>query len=134
MANFVQIVGRDARLDSSGHDIQDFSPQHAHLTHGGLSFGIEQVELIPVHKALALGDTGIGIVGVRDRLGHLAPRGQGIDGPQGAGEGEGGERVVKTGCWIRFRHDLGSDDVVKNTILRLALGVLMRGLVLVLVW
>ena len=134
MADLVQIVGRDARLYGGGHDIQDFPPQHAHLAHGGLSLSIEEVELVPVHEALALGNTGVGVVGTRDGLGHLALRGQGVDGPQGAGEGEGGEGVVETGCWIRFRHDLGGDDVMKNTILRLALRILVRGFVFVLLW
>ena len=132
MADLVEIVRRDTRLYFGGDDIQNLSPQPTDFAHGFLPLGVEQVKLVPVDEAFALRDAGLGIVGTNDGLGQFALRGQGVDGPQGTSKGEGGKGIVKTGCWIRFRYDLGGNDVVKNTILSLALGILMHGLVLIL--
>lgn len=132
MADFVQVVGSNTGLDLGCHNVQNFSSQLAHFAHGILPRSIEQVELVPVLEALALRDTRLGVVGAYYGLGHGAPRGQRVHWPEGTGVREGGERVVYAGCWIRFRYDLRSYEVVKDTILRLALGCLMHRLVVVL--
>lgn len=64
---------------------------------------------------------------MRYRLRDLALRGQRVDGAERAGEVEGRERIVVTGFWIWFRHDLGSKDMAQNTVF-LLMGVFVRAL------
>lgn len=115
--DLVNLVGRDARSQGGGSNVQDFSRQAAHLAHAILGLGVEDLDLVrPSERAAGLGDTVGSVVRVGDRLGDGALLGQRVDGSQGAGVGEGGEGVVVSGFWIRFRYYFWRNEVVQNTV------------------
>jgi hypothetical protein len=126
--NIVNLVRRDARPNGSRCDVQHLSRQPAHLAHAVLGLGIQLGDLVgPDECPAEFGNAIFGVVGMRDRLGNLALRGEGVDWAQGTGEVEGREGVEVAGFWIWFRDDLGWKDVAQNTVL-LLVGVLVRSL------
>lgn len=128
MHNLVNLVCRDARPDRCSGDIQHLSRQAADLSHALLALGVQLGNLVrPDERPALFGNAVLRVVGVRYRLGHLAPRRERVDWPQRAGEVEGREGVVVAGFWIWFRDDLGREEVAKNTVL-LLVSVLVRGL------
>lgn len=46
--DFVDVVGRDSGLRGGGSDIKDLSRQAAHLTHGILALGVEDLNFVTV--------------------------------------------------------------------------------------
>jgi hypothetical protein len=115
--NLVDLVGCDARPECRSGDVQHLSRQPAHLAHAILGLGIQLLDLVgPDERPAEFGDAIFRVVGMRYRLGHLAPRRKRVDWPQGAGEAEGRERVEVAGFWIWFRDDLWRKDVAQNTV------------------
>ena len=120
MDNLVDVVGCYTRLCRRCRNVQNLTRQSAHLAHAILLLLGENGNLVPVDKDLLRARNAIlGVIRVLDALLHLTLRRQRVDGSQGAGVGEGRERVVVSGRWIRFRNDFGREDVGENTVLRL---------------
>jgi len=115
MDDLVDLVGRYAGFEGSGSNVQDFSCQPADFPHLLLRSSIQEIDLVCAQGAASLGDAVGGIVRVRYRLGHFALLREGVDRPQRAREGEGRERVVVSGLWIRFRHYFRREEVVEYT-------------------
>jgi hypothetical protein len=115
MDNLVDLVGRDAGLQGSRSNVQDFSCQPADFPHLLLRRGVQEVDLVCAQGAAGLGDAIGGVVWVGDRLGHFPLLRERVDRPQGAREGEGREGVVVAGLWIRFRHYFRREEVVEYT-------------------
>ena len=127
MDDLVDLVGRYAGFEGSGGNVQDFSCQPADFPHLLLRRRIQEIDLVCAQGAAGLGDAVGGIVWVRYRLGHFALLRERVDRAQRAREGEGRERVVVSGLWIRFRHYLRREEVVEYTGFLLVHG-LVRGL------
>lgn len=99
--NLVNVVGSNARLGSSGSEIEDLTRELADLAHGFYALGVENVKLVAVgQRAAVLGVAIFGPHGVRDRLGNGSVLGQRVDRSEGSREWEARERIVVTGCWI----------------------------------
>lgn len=132
MADLVEVVCGDTWPDLSRNDVEHLASQPADLAHGILAGLVENVKLVAVKEALALRDTGVGIVGALYRLRNLAHWRERVDGTERAGVVVFGERVEMAGGWIGFRNGLWSYEAGENTVCELALGGLVAGLVFIL--
>ena len=119
MDNLVDIVGRDPWADGGGGDIQDLARKAGDLPHRILALRIEDGDLGPAGTRAVLRNAILGPLGVGYALWNDALRREGIDGSDGAGVMESGERVVDARSWIRFRNYLRREDVVEDVTLRL---------------
>ena len=116
--DLVDVVGCDTGLCGRSGDVQNLTRQPAHLAHAVLLLFCEDSNLVPVDKdLLRAGNAILCVVGVLDALLDLALRRQRVDGAQGAGVGEGRERVEVASCWIRVRNYFGREDALENTTL-----------------
>ena len=128
MHNLVDLVCRDARPEGRRSNVQHLSRQPAHLAHAVLRLGVQLRDLVgPDERPPGFRNAIFGIIGVRYGLGHLALRGERVDGPERAGEVEGRERIEVAGFWVWVRNGLGRDEVAQNTVL-LLVRVLVRRL------
>lgn len=132
VADFVQVIGGDARFELCSGDIQYFSCQFANFAHRILPLGVQDVDFGPVQPLFALRYASLCPVRVSYGLGDAAPCRKWIDRSNRASERMCGKGIVSSSNWIGFRDNPWSNDLGDNTILCLALGRLVQGDVLAL--
>lgn len=52
MHDLIDVVGRDARLDFSRGDVEDFPSEATDLSHALLLFFVEHLQPVPLHDVL----------------------------------------------------------------------------------
>ena len=89
----------------------------------------ELLDLVAAHEdLLGARDAVFGVLGVPYPLGDLAARGERVDGAEGAGEGEGRERVVLAGSWVDVSGCVGLEDATEGAVHTGFVDGLVRGL------
>jgi hypothetical protein len=121
--HLVDMVRRSTRLHLPRSNIQDLARQTADLAHPILLLLIQDRDVVPAYKLL-LGprEAVLRVVGMGDGFGNGPRRRQGVDGAQGAGVLEGGERIELSGGWVWFRNYLWREQVGEDITLRLVHG------------
>lgn len=115
MYHLIKIVRRDARLDLAGRNIKHLSSQATDLPHSLLLLLVQDSDIVSPDKFLLRSRNAIfRVVGMRDGLRDGSRGRQRVDRSQGAGKLVGGEGIVKTGGWIRFRNYLWREEVGKD--------------------
>lgn len=95
MADLVKVVRGNAGLEFSSDNVKHFPTYAADLTHSLDSLRVQYIDLVSIQGVFGLRDASLSPVRVWYGLGHWAPRREGIDGSDGAGEGVFREGIVE---------------------------------------